>query len=218
MEARRRTVFFDLDGVLIDSRPAIERALNATLRARGYSALDSAAVDAYIGPPVLDAFRTILTERGADPAQAAACVTTFRSIYAQIGPRETPLMPGIAALLDRLDGRFALVVATSKARYLALAILDALGQLDRFAQIVGPAPEALDETKSITLGRAIALQPAADERLMIGDRKYDILAGREHRCRTIGVTWGSGTYAELAAAGADTIVATTAALFDAIVG
>ena len=42
--------------------------------------------------------------------------------------------------------------------------------------------------------------------VMIGDRKFDIAAGRRAALETIGVTWGFGTRKELEAAGAHRIV------------
>lgn len=47
---------------------------------------------------------------------------------------------------------------------------------------------------------------------MVGDRHHDIDAGRALSTRTIGVTWGSGSRAELVDAGADAIAATPAEL------
>ena len=43
---------------------------------------------------------------------------------------------------------------------------------------------------------------------MVGDRKHDIAAAREHDIRFIGVLWGIGSEEELRTAGADTLVHT----------
>jgi phosphoglycolate phosphatase len=37
---------------------------------------------------------------------------------------------------------------------------------------------------------------------MIGDREFDVLAAKRNGIRTVGVTWGYGSNAELQAAGA----------------
>ncbi|MGA9598448.1 MAG: HAD hydrolase-like protein [Acidimicrobiia bacterium] len=59
------------------------------------------------------------------------------------------------------------------------------------------------------LARALS-RLGADDRVddvtVIGDRRYDIEAGRAHNTRTIGVTWGFGSRDELEQAGADRVV------------
>ncbi len=99
-----------------------------------------------------------------------------------------------------------MTVATSKARYLAVPILKSFGLARWFRGIVGPAREALYEPKPQTLARAVVLAEAGKHRVMIGDRLHDIVAGKANGCRTIGVTWGIGSRAELVGAGADIII------------
>ena len=48
--------------------------------------------------------------------------------------------------------------------------------------------------------------------IMVGDRKFDISAGKSAGFRTIGVTWGFGDRQELETAGADCIINTVASL------
>ena len=48
--------------------------------------------------------------------------------------------------------------------------------------------------------------------VMVGDRRYDVDGAGAHGVATIGVTWGTGTRAELEAAGAAVIVEAVADL------
>jgi phosphoglycolate phosphatase len=50
----------------------------------------------------------------------------------------------------------------------------------------------------------------------IGDRKFDIAAGKRTGVKTIGMTWGFGTREELTAAGADAIIDTVSSLQAAV--
>jgi phosphoglycolate phosphatase len=47
---------------------------------------------------------------------------------------------------------------------------------------------------------------------IVGDRKFDISAGRAHGIATIGALWGIGSEAELREAGADLLAASPAQL------
>jgi phosphoglycolate phosphatase len=53
--------------------------------------------------------------------------------------------------------------------------------------------------------------------IMIGDRKHDILAARQHGIRTIGVLYGYGSREELTEAGADVLVETNAEIAQVII-
>ena len=45
----------------------------------------------------------------------------------------------------------------------------------------------------------------AEAATMMGDRRHDVLAAKQHRVRSIGVLWGFGDLEELVAAGADSL-------------
>jgi phosphoglycolate phosphatase len=207
-------VYFDLDGCLVASRDAIAACIDDVLSDRELPPLEPGEVDAYIGPPLIEGFRTMLGRRGAAPAAATACVDAYREIYRVVSPKRTPLQPGIGELCATLDAEHTLVVVTSKPYALAAPIVEATG-LDRWMSgVYAPQSDALDETKTATLARAIAAYgvPGA----MVGDRHHDVAAGRAHGLRTIGVTWGSGTRDELVSAGADVVVDRPAELIPAL--
>ena len=110
--------------------------------------------------------------------------------------------------------RHALAVVTAKPAAFARPILERLGIADCFLEIVGPPldPDRLEE-KAVTLERAMAALGIEARSLgapglavMVGDRHYDVTAGRAMGLTTVGVTWGIGSAAELRRAGADHIV------------
>ena len=90
---------------------------------------------------------------------------------------------------------------------------------DAFDEAVGetegvahkPAPDELIEAM-----RRLGVSPG--ECVMVGDGAQDILAGKNARCRTIGVTWGFRTRALLEESGADAIVDTAQALEKLLLG
>ena len=110
---------------------------------------------------------------------------------------------GIRECLAGLVRSAPCVVATSKPRALAEPLLEAVGLRHFFEAVFGPSLEAEDETKSVTVGRALQSLPSGTRAAIVGDRKFDISAGRDHGIATIGALWGIGSEAELREAGAD---------------
>jgi phosphoglycolate phosphatase len=210
-----RAICFDLDGVLVDSSIAIPRSINFALESRGLQARSEQSLRPFIGPPLLQAFSEILESEGVDPGLAPACVESYRERYRETCLDETVLMPEIEGAVRRLGARYALAVVTAKPAAFARPILERLGIADCFREILGPSldPERLEE-KSQTLERAMAalgIEPRSTgpgPAAMVGDRHYDVAAGRALGLVTVGVSWGIGSVSELRRAGADHIVAT----------
>jgi phosphoglycolate phosphatase len=208
-----RVIFFDLDGVLVDSRIAIPRSINFALERQGLAPRPEGSLHAFIGAPLRQAFGEILETEAADPGLAEACVESYRERYRGACLDETIPMPGIEATVRQLAERYALAVVTSKPDAFARPILERVGIADCFLDIVGPALDSgHPEEKTRTLERAmealgIEKRPlGAAVAAMVGDRHFDVTAGRAMGLVTVGVTWGIGSVAELRGAGADHIV------------
>ena len=207
-----RAVFFDLDGVLVDSRIAIPRSINFALGCQGLVPGPEESLHRLIGAPLLQAFREILESEAADPGLAEACIGSYRERYRRTSLEETILIPGIEGPLRRLAGRYALGVVTAKPEAFARPILGKLGIVDCFDQVAGPPLDpGRQETKTLTLKRAmealgIEPGPLAAPAAMVGDRHFDVAAGRAMGLATVGVSWGIGSVSELRRAGADHIV------------
>lgn len=200
------TVFFDLDGVLADSREAIGWCLNDALRANGFVEASEGEIAAAIGPPIHEAFETMLRARGADDqARVEGCVRAYRERYRDVSLERTALVPGTDAMLERLAQRYALAVVTSKPYEFAAPLVERLGLARFFAAVHGPTLDAVAEPKAVTLGRALA-DAAGPHLAMVGDRDHDVIAAAAHGVPAVGVTWGIGTERELRGAGAAAIV------------
>jgi phosphoglycolate phosphatase len=208
------TVLFDLDGTLVDSRPGIVAATNATLRALGEPERPPAELEGFIGPPLYETFGTLLAHRSPDGARIDEIVADYRERYRAGMVEGSTVYPGITELLDALAAAGArLAVATSKARPLAVPLLEGVGLADRFDVIAGPIPPARDD-KAQTIAQALAAlgEAAGDGAVMVGDRHHDIDGAHAHGLRAIGAAWGFGGEDELRAAAADDVAADPAAL------
>lgn len=199
-------ILFDLDGVLVDSRVAYARSVNAALSAHGVAVRDEEDLAQFIGPPLHMSFATMLGERASEPGLIESCVEAYRERYRERSVEETLVVPGIVELLERLGQRFPLVVATSKTQALAEPLLEGLGLRRHFAAVTGPSLSFRTEDKSATVGRALQTLPGARRPLMIGDRRFDVAAAAAHGIDCVGVLWGIGSEEELRTAGAAAIV------------
>jgi phosphoglycolate phosphatase len=207
-------VLFDLDGVLVDSRTAFVRSINATLAEHGLEERRADELLQYLGPPL---HRTMALF-AADEAQADALVMSYRARYRRTMAAESAVFDGIPEVLDALGETMPLVVATSKAQALAEPLLEQLGLRDRLGKIYGPQLQARDEAKSLTIARALEGLPHARRPVMVGDRKFDVLGARAHDMPCVGVLWGIGSEQELREAGAAALVREPAELVDLLNG
>jgi phosphoglycolate phosphatase len=194
-------VLFDLDGVLVDSRLAFARCVNAALESHGLPPRPGSELHGFIGPPLHDTFAQL----GAGAA-VESCVEAYRARYVERCAAETAVFAGIPEMLARL-GPLSLLVATAKPKALAEPLLEAVGLRDRFLAVVGPDLDVEHETKAATIGRALTYLGPNDRAVMVGDRRFDVLGAAECGLPTVGVLWGIGDAAELSAAGATALAA-----------
>jgi phosphoglycolate phosphatase len=213
-------VCFDLDGCLVDSTLAITRCIRHALERHGLPVPAEARLRAAIGPPLGGTFRALIDEAGMDPAMVGSCLDSYRERYAAHGLAETLVIDGMADTLRALAGGADLVVVTSKPASIARSIVEGVGLDEHFLAVYGPGLDEEVEPKEVTLAGALRdhERPSGDHVWMVGDRHHDIDAGKAHRTRTVGVTWGAGTSAELRAAGADHIVHEPVALIGLVGG
>jgi phosphoglycolate phosphatase len=188
---------FDFDGVIIDSLPPVETAINGALTAHGYPPHGAGELARFIGPPTPTAFIE-LTGAPADSQIVAACVRSYQELYASVYLDQTRLFEGMAELLQGLS--LPLALATAKERKFVAPLLERFGLRSAFEVL--SAPE-LSEPKAATVARAHRALGVGNP-VMVGDRIYDIDAARACGLRVIGVTWGIGEREELS--GADVIV------------
>lgn len=188
---RADAAIFDFDGVIIDSLPPVETAINGALLAHGFAARTTAEIEGCIGPPTLTAFAE-LTGAAESSQTVAACVASYHALYARVYLEQTRLVDGIAEVLRGL--KLPRALATAKEREFVAPLLEHFGI--EFAIV--SAPE-LAEPKAQTVARALQ-ELGARQAVVIGDRHYDIEAARACGLRVIGVTWGFGDRDELRSA------------------
>lgn len=202
------TYIFDLDGTISNPGLGIYRCINHALRSHGYPEVSMKLVEAHIGPPLDDIFKTFLPQ--ADRAVVSSLIAAYRQRYAELGYAENTLYAGIPDALRELAGRGArLGVCTSKRRDFAEKILSMFELLRYFSFVDGGD---IGIRKSVQLAGLLTANTIDGSAVMIGDRAVDISAAKANGLRSVGVLWGFGERDELSTAGAEVILDEPAAL------
>ena len=209
-------VIFDLDGTLVDSRADLADSVNHVLTTFGLSPLDPRTIYRYVG----DGARA-LAERALGTAHRHLLdrgVEVFLAHYREHLLDSTALYPGIGNLLAELSlAGVSVSVLTNKPEDLSRKILDGLGVLGSFVDVIGgdtlpvrkPDPEGVFRLLRQTATPAI-------RGLIVGDSPVDSATARASGVPFCGVSWGFNPEG-LAAQGVS-IVSTSEALGNLVLG
>lgn len=208
----RSTILFDLDGTLTDPGEGIVNCIRVALDYAGLPHPSDARLMDCIGPPLQQSF----AELGGRPEQIEPMVAAYRARFREAGMYENVVYPEIPSLLAELQARgFRLFVATSKAATLAVDVLEHFELRHYFAEVFGAHLDGRLSDKHELLAH---IQSETDflpaDTVMIGDRKYDILAARASGLLAVGALWGYGSREELDEAGAHHLVTRPKVLSD----
>jgi phosphoglycolate phosphatase len=198
-------IFFDLDGTLTDSQEGILKCFIYALNELGRPCAGELKVSDVIGPPLRSAFRKLLDSN--DEILIEKAVSLYRERYERACLLENHLYPGILDLISALHANsLKLYVVTTKPKIWADKIVRHF-QLDRwFTEVFGTDLNGRFDSKTEHLEFILShLKLAPGETMIVGDRREDILAGKNNRIRTIGVTFGYGNRQEIVDAAPDYI-------------
>jgi len=150
-----------------------------------------------IGPPLQDNFAKLL--QSDDAALINQSIAAFREYFAVTGLLQNELYAGIADLLDTLGKQgLRCYVATSKPTVYAQKIIDHFGLSDYFVRVYGSELSGHNAQKGALIRHILQTEGlSAATTMMIGDRKFDILGGRENGVRTTAVSYGYGSIEEI---------------------
>jgi phosphoglycolate phosphatase len=209
-----RTVIFDMDGTLVQSRGAAWDVFQDTITRFNLDMTDPeqffdlfrdnffAGLKAYIG----------------EPAKADAVAEHF---FTNLRKRYTPeLIPGMTDIVHALAGHCSLAVISTNAMDAIRRTLDHAGVAHCFSHVFAGDVEP---NKSVSIQRILAdpsystirrcapdyveegvpPRPTADQVVLITDTVGDVREGMHCGIRVIGVSWGMHSAAELTAAGAE---------------
>ena len=197
-------ILFDLDGTLTDSGEGIINSARLVFEHYHVPVPDLPTLKAFVGPPLILSLRN----HGIPEDKLEEAIEVYRGRYRVVGMYENFPYPGIEDLLKSLKAQgHKLYVATSKPEYLAVGILEHFGLAHYFDQIRGASANDGNSRKADVITSVLKELPEDWEAIMVGDTIFDVEGAQEMNLPVIGVSWGYGNVAEMAAAGAP--IATT---------
>ena len=210
------TLYFDLDGTLIDSAVGITRCVAYALEKLGEPIPDEQALRRWIGPPLRTSFRPLLH----DVERTERAVELYRERFEDVGWSEHEIYPGIEQMVRALHANgHRLAIVTAKNQPHAERIIAHLPFGNLFEMVSGASLDGRIGEKPELIAVALErMRVAPAECWMIGDRHMDIDGARHHGMRSVGVLWGFGDVDELKAAGATRLCARPEGLADILAG
>ncbi len=198
------TLFFDLDGTLIDPKEGITTSIQYALDQVGLEDIPHADELTWcIGPPLWNSFEVLLGP-GANLDEA---VGHYREHYTDEAMYLADVYDGVGEMFDTLHQVDAkLFVATSKPTLYATQIIEHFGIHAHIERLFGSELDGTNSDKTDLLKFALdetGTDPARSA--MIGDRRYDIFGATNNNIPSVGALWGYGDDGELHMAEADAL-------------
>ena len=215
--ARRYDYYlFDFDGTVADTGEGIRRSVAYALEQLGCPALDEATLSRFIGPPLHDSF---VEYCGLDDAGTETAIEKYRERYVDTGLYESRLYAGMASLLRALHRSGAWVaIASAKPRFMLERLAEHFGIAGYIDRISGTGLSRHSADKRDLILAALPEGAALSRACMVGDRRFDIEAGKALGMGAVGADYGYSLPGELAEAGADAVFGTLSDMAEYLLG
>ncbi|MBF7693881.1 HAD-IA family hydrolase [Acinetobacter pollinis] len=194
-------VLLDLDGTLTDPKQGIHACIHYAMNKLGLPLPENTDLDWTIGPPLKQSFEVLLDTVGRK-SDAEQALIFYRERFADVGLFENYVYPQVKETLHILKNKgYVLYLATAKPQIYAQRILAHFELLEYFKYAYGSELNGDRTNKADLIAYILQSEKInANECVMVGDRRYDILGARHHHIDTIAVRYGYGTEQELDAA------------------
>lgn len=183
-----KLLIFDFDGTLADSNEGIFETINYTLGRFGCDKISRNFFETLVGMPLEKQFETVLPE-GKKSLVEKAC-SLYREQYKKICVKKTALFPHVKETLLFLKSKgLKMVIVTTKKTELVSTMLKALGISELFDFVVGGDMVSKDKPNPEGINLVIKKLNTKKEYIaMVGDSKFDVLAGKKAGIKTIAIS------------------------------
>ncbi|MBU1000359.1 HAD-IA family hydrolase [Patescibacteria group bacterium] len=182
----KKAILFDIDGTILDTRDFVFNALRHSLTTHGYPYPTEKNIKKATGSPLTEFYKVLMP--GADVSVFVKAHVEFQ----ENNFRTIKIFPKAEETLKSLknDG-FFLAAVSNRTRKSLLRLLQYAGVHDCFDAVVSPDdvtnPKPHQEHLLFALKK---LKVKPENSYMVGDMAQDILAGRNAKVKTVGVTYG----------------------------
>ncbi|MGI2261062.1 phosphoglycolate phosphatase [Shewanella sp. GXUN23E] len=205
-----KAIAFDLDGTLVDSVPDLAVATGLTLASQGLPECTEDQVRTWVGNGARTLMQRALTwARGAavTDAELDRVMPEFMHYYSQHLEQHSRLYAGVTEVLTAFKARnMPLALVTNKPYRFTEPLLRGFGIDQYFDLVLGG--DSLAEMKPSPLPLIHVMRHLgvnADELLMIGDSRNDILAAKAAGAASIGLTYGYNYGEDIELCGPDAV-------------
>lgn len=193
----KKLIIFDLDGTLVDSAPDLAMAVNHTLRTIERLTFDHELIRSWVGNGAETLVRRALSGSSAvddtlDKDLVSNALEIFLAFYAANLCVKTEAYMNVKSTLKSLHKLgYRLAIVTNKPFDFVEPLLKGLDLEGLFETILGG--DSLEKKKPDALPLLHVckiLNVDVDDALMVGDSRNDILAAKNAKMQSIGVSYG----------------------------
>jgi len=209
----KKVILFDLDGTLINSGPDLALAVNHMLQILNRETFSEDVIDGWVGNGAQMLVQRALSgqreiDKNLDAELCSDALDIFLNFYAKNLCVATVAYSNVPATLTRLkETGYRLAIVTNKPFAFVEPILESLTLSGLFELILGG--DSLDKKKPDPLPLlhvSKKMNVSAEQCVMVGDSKNDILAANAAGMQSIGVTYGYNYGEDIAVYQPDMIV------------
>lgn len=186
-----KTVFFDLDGTLLDTSPDLSHALNRLLKLRNKSPLPESEIRKVVSDGAYAMLKLGFGVEQGDP-ETAGLRKTLLDFYLDDLSSRTVFFPGIEELISRLaENNIGWGIVTNKPEVYTAPLIEGFRFPSRPLCVI--CPEHVTHRKPHAEPLLLACQQAdcsIESAVYIGDHVRDIECGINAKMKTIAVNYG----------------------------
>lgn len=205
-----KAIAFDLDGTLIDSVPDLAAATRATLAELDLALCSEEQVRTWVGNGARVLMSRALCWSLAtqiQDEQLDEAMPIFMRHYEQHLEKHSRLYSDVTKVLDTLKVKgYPMALVTNKPYRFTIPLLQAFGLDSYFSVVLGG--DSLPEMKPSPLPLVHVITEfdiSAEQLLMVGDSRNDILAAKAAGARSIGLTYGYNYGEDIGLCGPDAV-------------
>lgn len=189
-----KSVFFDLDGTLLDTSMDLANAANMALKKLNFGEKRYSAeeIKFIVGHGQDSYMRTILPKENFTEENLTLLKKEYTTFYREHIDERTIPYDGIIDLIDYLyENNVKVFCLTNKNNISTNLLLNKFFDTKKFVKIQGIEEGIVPKPDPSCLNSLIEKYGIEkNEAIMVGDTEYDVLVGKNANIRTIGVAWG----------------------------